>query len=91
MVDFPFGYFSLSTQEIIVKKVLKIIIGYIVLLFGAWAVAVSSWQTLHGEWLWAVLVIVGAVLGWAGFRITRGDRVKQVLKDLVSMLMWWAP
>ena len=70
------------------KKLLRIITGCTIVLFGLAVVIVSSRHTLHGQLIWISVIIIGTALVWTGIRVVTGDKIRHILKDLLTIFIW---
>jgi hypothetical protein len=69
------------------KRIIAIIIGLVITAFGAYALFVSMSQLLQGQWIWFVLVIASGALILFGVRLTRGEKLRDILDDLLFVLI----
>jgi hypothetical protein len=78
-----------KTEPYVMKKLLQTLLGYLLALVGIVLVAVSVQPLLRAQWLWLSVVLVAGIIGWTGVRIAQGESIKNVLKDVLEMIMWW--
>jgi hypothetical protein len=69
------------------KRIIAALIGVLVAALGAYALFVSMSQLLHGQWIWFVLVIASGAVILFGVRLARGDKLRDILDDLLFVLM----
>lgn len=69
------------------KTIIRIIIGVMLVLCGALIVAVSIYYTLQGQFLWLVVLLAAAALATAGVRLVMGDRLRDILEDLLFVFI----
>jgi hypothetical protein len=69
------------------EKYLRIIIGGIIAATGLFIVGLCGYEVLQGQWLWIVIAIAAGAFVVAGIRVMLGDRLKDILKDLLFVFV----
>ncbi len=69
------------------NKITRIIFGSILIVCGIGTVVFSGYQVLQGELLWFLVAIAGGVLAMGDVRIAAGDKLRDILEDLLFVLM----
>lgn len=69
------------------KRISSIIIGLSFMCFGAIALLLSTDQTFAGNYIWIPVMIASGALILAGARIARGEKLKDIVHDLLFVLI----
>jgi len=69
------------------KRILRILIGALLILFGGVIFFVSGRLVIGGVWPWLLVVVLGGALAFAGYRIIAGDKLKDILEDLLFTII----
>lgn len=64
-------------------KFLRMITGVLLMLGGLASVVASVLQISKGQWPWLLITILGSAVGLIGFRIARGDKIRDILDDFL--------
>lgn len=69
------------------KKILKFTISLTLLLGGIIVSIFSVMQMIAGDWIWLIIFIAAGAVATAGFRIMVGGRLRDIIRDLLFVLM----
>lgn len=69
------------------KKIIRITIGTIITICGLAATAFIGSLISKGNLLWLPLAIAAGGLAVAGIRVGKGDRIRDILRDLLFVLV----
>ncbi|HSE61192.1 MAG TPA: hypothetical protein VLA88_02770 [Candidatus Saccharimonadales bacterium] len=69
------------------KKTIQILSGTLIIASGLIATFISFSELLKGQWLWLILAIAAMAVAAAGWRILLGHRLKDILHDLLFVLI----
>jgi hypothetical protein len=68
-------------------KILRIVTGGVITAASLLIIGLCGYEVLQGQWLWIIIAIAGGAFGVAGIRIILGDRLMDILKDLLFVFV----
>ncbi len=69
------------------KRIVRLLIGVATAVIGICIFAASIYQITQGNWLWVIAAIGAGAIATAGVRVASGDRLRDVIEDLLFVLM----
>lgn len=69
------------------KKLFRLTISLVLVAVGVGVSIFSVVQLIRGNWIWLIILIAAGAVGTAGVRIAIGDRPRDIIRDLLFVLM----